>query len=53
MERAAIVKAFIKEAFKEDVIDEGTVEELNNFADWMDENLQFYSEAFRKEAKHE
>ena len=42
MERVDVVKLFIKKAVREGVIDEDIAEELNNFADWMDENLEFY-----------
>ena len=42
MERVDVVKFFIKKAVREGVIDEDIAEELNNFADWMDENLEFY-----------
>lgn len=44
MERVDVVKLFIKKAVREEVIDEDIAEELNNFADWMDENLEFYKE---------
>lgn len=41
MERIDIFKFFIKKAFKEGIIDENIETELNNFADWLDENLDF------------